>query len=370
MTSETSSFLTRLMAGLLADAHDFIPGNHDDERYPTTAAERRKRAWREKVLSIAARFGWRRRNYNLNTAAERFAKLLSHADGFAHTFTQLHDEASRELMLSLFRYHILGSSHTALPLQNADYWHLRTEGVSRCHRGLSTHKSANWPLNEFEFAGKRGPLRLALHDFGFATTFLVEHYALRRAGVNIAAEPGNVVIDGGGCWGDTALYFADCVGERGRVASFEFDTDNLTLLRANLAKNPHLQPQIDLVEHALWEISDEKLAYSPSGPATALGQSGTREVITLSIDDLVERHGYERVDFIKMDIEGAEGAALRGAEKTIRRWKPKLAISAYHKVDDLAALPAWIAGLRLGYRLHIHHVTTHKEETLVFADTR
>ncbi len=47
----------------------------------------------------------------------------------------------------------------------------------------------------------------------------------------------------------------------------------------------------------------------------------------------------ERVTFIKMDIEGSEANALRGAEKIIRTYKPKLAISVYHKKDDLWTIP-------------------------------
>ncbi len=370
MPPETTEFLSGFIVDLLRDAHAFVPGNHDDERYPVPAAERRRRDLREKALQFASRFGWKRRNYNLERASIEIADILSHADGLAHTYAMFADDASRELMRALLRYRVLGPAHVALPLHTPEYWRQRTEEVAACRRATEVAKSGRWTLNEFEFAGARGPIRVALHDFAFATTFLIEHYALRRPGICIAAEPGDVVIDGGGCWGDTALYFADRVGERGRVVCFEFDADNLVLLDRNLSHNQHLTPQIELAKHALWEKSDETLRYSPCGPATSVGGGGEREVTTLSIDDLVDRRGLERVDFIKMDIEGAEAAALRGAERTIRRWLPKLAISAYHKPDDLAVLPAWIASLGLGYRIHLHHVTTHREETLVVADAR
>lgn len=56
---------------------------------------------------------------------------------------------------------------------------------------------------------------------------------------------------------------------------------------------------------------------------------------------------------IKMDIEGAEPAALRGAEQTIRRYQPALAISLYHAPDHLWEIPLWIAGLGLDYRMHM-----------------
>jgi hypothetical protein len=75
-----------------------------------------------------------------------------------------------------------------------------------------------------------------------------------------------------------------------------------------------------------------------------------------------------RIDFIKMDIEGAELPALKGAVKTIRKFKPKLAIAIYHSWDDFTGLPAFINSLDLGYRLFIGHYTIHAEETILFAE--
>lgn len=57
-----------------------------------------------------------------------------------------------------------------------------------------------------------------------------------------------------------------------------------------------------------------------------------------TIDDFVEEHGIEKVDFIKADIEGAEREMLRGAMKTMKRFAPKLAICTYHLADDKEVL--------------------------------
>jgi hypothetical protein len=56
-----------------------------------------------------------------------------------------------------------------------------------------------------------------------------------------------------------------------------------------------------------------------------------------------------------MDIEGAEMAALKGAIKTIKRDKPVLAISAYHKPDDLIMIPRYIKSLDAGYNLYVRY---------------
>ena len=88
---------------------------------------------------------------------------------------------------------------------------------------------------------------------------------------------------------------------------------------------------------------------------------------TVRIDDVVQSLKLDRVDFLKMDIEGAEGGALLGAQDTIRRFRPKLAISAYHRVGDLYVLPRLIRKLLPDYRLHLDHHTIHGEETLIYA---
>ena len=73
------------------------------------------------------------------------------------------------------------------------------------------------------------------------------------------------------------------------------------------------------------------------------------------------------VDFIKMDIEGAESEALEGAKQTIRAFHPKLAISVYHKLDDFWTIPKYIDQLGMGYRFYLRHFTIHREETVLFA---
>jgi hypothetical protein len=91
-------------------------------------------------------------------------------------------------------------------------------------------------------------------------------------------------------------------------------------------------------------------------------------ISTLSIDDFVKRNRIPKVDFIKMDIEGAELSALRGAVETLKTSKPKLAIAVYHDVNDLVQIPTFLSELNLGYRFHLDHYTIHSEETVLFAE--
>jgi len=80
------------------------------------------------------------------------------------------------------------------------------------------------------------------------------------------------------------------------------------------------------------------------GPAIA-----TVVVPLRTIDSIVEDLALTHVDFIKLDIEGAEKNAIAGANKTMARFHPRLAVAMEHLLDDPIAIPAAINSMGLGY---------------------
>lgn len=85
----------------------------------------------------------------------------------------------------------------------------------------------------------------------------------------------------------------------------------------------------------------------------------------VAIDDVVDPQ--ERVTMIKMDIEGSELEALRGARKTICRDKPRLAVCIYHKAEDMTEVPLYIKELVPEYRLYVRHHSKEIGETVFYA---
>lgn len=67
-----------------------------------------------------------------------------------------------------------------------------------------------------------------------------------------------------------------------------------------------------------------------------------------------------------MDIEGAENEAIEGAKKTIMRCHPVLAISVYHKADDLWKIPNQVLEIRNDYKIYLRHYTEGIAETVMF----
>ena len=85
----------------------------------------------------------------------------------------------------------------------------------------------------------------------------------------------------------------------------------------------------------------------------------------MSVDETVDP--ADKITMIKMDIEGSELEALKGAKKTIQRDKPKLAICIYHKPEDMADIPLYIKELVPEYKLYIRHHSNFATETVLYA---
>ena len=78
----------------------------------------------------------------------------------------------------------------------------------------------------------------------------------------------------------------------------------------------------------------------------------------------MEENGIEKVDyFIKIDTEGAEKEIMKGAEKTIREFKPRMAIAAYHLPDDKKVIPELVLSIRDDYK---YKLVNKGEEDLFF----
>ena len=112
---------------------------------------------------------------------------------------------------------------------------------------------------------------------------------------------------------------------------------------------------VTLVQKGAWSCNtslafDEDKLYG--GEGSRISQNGDLQVEVTTIDELV---GHEIITLIKMDIEGAELEALKGAENTIKKNKPRLMICVYHKAEDILTIPLYLKSLVPEYRFFIRH---------------
>jgi FkbM family methyltransferase len=356
--NRTSDAETRFWPALIAELLKCCGQRHADNvdwlrfrRRPFRVAS----ATKNMLIDWAARFGFFR--------APGYCDEVLAIPGLDRTHELLEDEESRTLFVKLIAYRMMGEQRVRLPLNTPAYWDLRkTLDQYIESRGTITGVPIAGSLDLCNFQGVR------FHGVGLCVlnTFLLKQYECPRAGVGV--RPGDVVIDGGGCWGDTALYFAR---DAARVFSFECIPENIEILQKNLQLNAELANRSEVIPRALSGRSGERLRFKINGPGSTSSQDGSGvEVETESIDHFVESRALQQVSLIKMDIEGAETEALKGAEQTIRRFRPQLAISVYHQDTDLVEIPKWIDSLKLDYRFYLDHFTIHREETVLFAVSR
>ena len=166
-------------------------------------------------------------------------------------------------------------------------------------------------------------------------------------------RPGDIVLDCGahvGVFTVTALRAGAA-----RVVAIEPGPEALTCLRANLAKEI-AAGRVIVYPKGVWSKDDSLILSaddSSAGRSVMRHPRDTRGLIRVpltTIDKIVAELQLERVDFIKMDIEGAEVPALEGARGTLARFKPRLAIAGYHNRDDAITIPAAVLKAYSGYR--------------------
>jgi len=176
------------------------------------------------------------------------AALLDSSQGLAELYNLLEDSYSKSLLVPIIAHRCLGYRKVRLPLNTPEYWNLRQTVRNLAQSGNNIRlKFRNFKLLHFDLKSIGFPLELYFVPGGVVITFILKQYEYQKRNPPVKALPGDYVIDAGGCWGDTALYFAHNVGETGKVLTFEFESDNLEILRKNLDLNPSTSKIIEVV---------------------------------------------------------------------------------------------------------------------------
>ncbi|MEP6260744.1 MAG: FkbM family methyltransferase [Gillisia sp.] len=148
---------------------------------------------------------------------------------------------------------------------------------------------------------------------------------------------GDIVIDAGANEGILTLIYSQKVSSSGKVFAFEPDKINLLAFKENLNLNENTS-NISLEKKGLWEKSSIIEFYETGTVGSSVfyqdEKSVKKNISVLSIDDFVDSENINKLDFIKMDIEGAEIETLKGARNTIKSLKPNFAIASYHIIEN------------------------------------
>lgn len=167
------------------------------------------------------------------------------------------------------------------------------------------------------------------NDDIYAVTKYIEHYKPKE---------GDIVIDAGAFLGHFTLYAAKFVGDKGRVFAFEPDKNNYRNLIRNIELNS--LKNVEAFNMGVWSIEGnlEFFEHPQKGFASSFlfentaGKSTSLRSVT-SIDAFLKKMQITKLNFIKMDVEGAELEAIKGAEQTLKTNSVNIAIASYHVVN-------------------------------------
>lgn len=171
-------------------------------------------------------------------------------------------------------------------------------------------------------------------------------------------------VDIGAYDGLTSIRFIEkAENEFDYIYCFEADKQNIEKCRKNLSA---LSGKVKIIEKAAWS-KNEKLFFDNRGTGSSsviTERSGNEYIDAVDIDSVLKDRN---VTFIKMDIEGSELEALKGAKNVISIQKPKLAISVYHKPEDILEIPTLLLKLNPDYQFYLRHYSLTDSETILYA---
>lgn len=163
---------------------------------------------------------------------------------------------------------------------------------------------------------------------------------------------GGVYLDCGAYTGDTIRKFIDFTGGNyEKIFAFEPNQNNFAKLE-NLIKTQEYK-NVEVFNCGVWSEKTQ-LHFEQGGIGSHFDEHGDFTVAVDTIDNIV---GDTKIDFIKMDIEGSELEALKGALKTLKHSRPMMAICVYHKKDDLIVLPQFMKNIYGNCRFYLRKHT-------------
>jgi FkbM family methyltransferase len=305
----------------------------------------------------------RSNQFDVGERVRWFSWFQENVENLFKTYQLLNGEICKLRYLTIIAYRLAGhhsmrikTSYDTSPEAYSNYLQLEAGSPS----ALDT-KGMFGSLKhlDFEFKGKR----YVADCLGLEYCLFRGQYFFDEEGVRLQVEENDHVVDAGACLGDASLVFAKAVGPDGRVYAFDPVEDHLEVVRHNAAQNPDCS-----IQAMPYGLSDRDM----DCPTMRLGNyapgfnSANAPVPLRSLDSLVAQGEIPKLDFIKMDIEGAELAALKGAMAAIKIFRPKLAISLYHKPNDLFEIPSFINANFPFYQIFLGHYTIHNEETVLY----
>lgn len=304
--------------------------------------------------------------FQINSKNLSAKKLGEKFSNFESSYNLMSDNFSKKLFCEILLSRYLGENKVKLSSFTSNF----IEHYEKCSESLIN--STDY-LNVYKWILKKiKPKNTDIQIYTAPTILnLIETgrcYSYEKDKNKISVLPGDIVIDCGVGWGDTTTYLSSIANnnKNGRLYAFDILQESFDALDQQLTLNSGVN-NITKVHHAVTDCDDKIFYTTDPGPdAKIVDYETPYKVVSITLDTFIKKNNIPTVNFIKMDIEGAERDALKGAENIIRKYKPRLAISVYHLDDDFEVIPRLINSIRDDYEFYIDCTTGFGGETILF----
>ena len=261
---------------------------------------------------------------------DNFIKALIEGENFNIFYDMLKDDISKKFFkkATIYRYMLAFYPEAFGNIKNSMHLVFKYSIVNIFY----------WIFKRILFIIQRFKYPLAIEVF---ITFYI--FGLKQYNIKNIFEVKNdaVVFDIGAFKGDTAYFFSKKCSNKARIYAFEPDENNYKILLK--IKDKYKLNNV-IASNILFSNSETEINF--------LSMDLNRPAVKMkptTIDKFVEENNIEKIDYIKMDVEGAERNILEGSIKTIKKFKPSLAIAIYHGeklfMEDFYNIPIFIKNI-------------------------
>lgn len=220
--------------------------------------------------------------------------------------------------------------------------------IEKCCANLADEESKVYYMNSLRARCNRNPFFLMPNP----NSRVVGEY-----GNIIKLNKGESILDCGAYIGDTAEMYLKRLDGNCKVYAIEPFEENYVQMKQLIKENGWDNKVFPFLCAVGNEKKQNVFGYNDDdfGMAINMNRKEGEKVQVVKVDTIDNMFADKEITYIKMDIEGEEKNALEGAENIIKKYSPKLMISAYHKIEDFWELPEKIWSLDGNYKIYVGH---------------
>ena len=283
---------------------------------------------------------------------DNFIKALIEGKNFNIFYDMLKEEYSKKLFEKIVRYRYMLAFYPNSFIDNKQKINLSIK--------YGSLNIFHWGLKRILFYFQKSKYPNEIENFLLFYIFGLKQYNVK----NIFEVKEDATIFDIGAWkGDTAYFFSKKCSNKARIYAFEPDDYAFQILEK--IKEKYKLNNV-ITKNILLSNAEKEIDF-----ISMIENTPTIKKNAITIDKFVEENNIEKIDYIKMDVEGAEKNILEGAIRTIKKFKPSLAIAIYHGgklfMEDFYNIPIFIKNIiNEDYEYYIRTFSPWGGETILF----